>query len=194
MTLVTATIALQAGPEHLIKQRAKDVANQNNERQGATPAQPSSPPAAQPTQPAVVAPPAQPPGPPLSSRAASIRDALANLQKAAGATDEQRAQLEKSLSAAANGKIRPSQALLAKLASDLAKALPGNNMNANGHAWLATQLESMVRGTVTAKDMETASAAVHDFLRDAGAGRVEAAVVRNDLKAVIVELNQATAK
>jgi hypothetical protein len=189
--LLTATIALQAGPEHLIKQRAKDVAGQSNERQGAAPAQPAAPATAQP---APTPQPAQPAGPPLSTQAAAIRDALANVQKGTGAGDDARAQLERSLGAAASSKAKPSQTTLAKLSTDLARTVPGTKLNFTGHAWLASQLESVVKGAVTSRDMDSVTTAVHDFLRDAGAGRVDAMVLRNDLKAVIVELQQASTK
>jgi len=102
--------------------------------------------------------------------------------------------LEKSLGAASTGKVKPSQTALAKLTEDLARTLPGTKPSASGQAWLATELVSMVKGTVTTKDMDRAATGVHDFLRDAGAGRVDAMVVKNDLKGIIVELQQAAAK
>jgi hypothetical protein len=180
-----------AGPEHLIKQRAKDVANQNNQRQG-VPSPP--PPSAPPAQPVTAPAPVRPAGPALSTQAAAIRDALAAVLKAGDPTDDTTQALQQSLSAAASAKARPSETTLAKLARDLAKGLSGTDLSSAAQSQLALQLETLLKSPATAKDTETRTTAIHDLLREVGVGRVDAMVVANDLKVVGLELQQAAAK
>jgi hypothetical protein len=191
VVLLLTTFVVQAGPEHLIKQRAKDVANQNNERQG-VPSTP--PPSTPPAQPAAAPTPARPAGPALSAQATAIRDALGAVIKAGSPTDETTKALQQSMAAAAKGKGKPSEASLAKLARDLAKAVSGTKLSSANQGQLAMQLESLLKTPANAKETETLTTAIHDSLRGVGAGRVDAMVVANDLKVVGLELQQSAAK
>jgi hypothetical protein len=183
--------AAVGGPEHLIKQRAKDVAGQNNERQGAPPTQP----APAPGQPApAVAPPPKPVGPALSAQAAAIRDALAAVAKDGDLTAENSKTLLQSLTTAARGSAKPSTSAMEKLTQDLGKAVAPLELKTPALSRLAFQLDNLLRGSVAAKEMDAASTAIHDQLREAGAGRVEAKVVANDLKAILVEMQRAGLK
>lgn len=186
------TLTATAGSEHLVKQRAKDIRDQQNERQG-VPAQAPTPPTqpaapAQPTQSYAVQPyAAQPNTPALSQQATGIARALGALQKADAATEEQVQELSQSLTAAARGSTRPSASKINKLARDLSDALPGTNLSAAQASRLARQLESALNDSFGAKEMETLATHIHDALRDTGVGKVDAKVVSNDVRSIIAE-------
>ena len=188
LSLLTG-ITAPAGSEHLVKQRAKDVRDQENMRQGVPPASPA-------TIPARPAPPAQPtltpyttrqPAPSVSTQAAAISDNLGIIQKADSATGDQVRELAQSLSTAARGDSKPSANSITKLADDLTSAIAGADMSTSKRARLAGSIERALNDPLNAGEMETLANDVHDMLRDAGAGRVDAKVVSNDLRSIIAD-------
>jgi len=191
LTFLTALAAVTAtaGSEHLVKQRAKDIRDQQNERQG-VPAESSKPPPAQSpvTQPGPSPYTARPAAAPaVSSQAAGLSRNLETIQKAESATAGQVQDLTRSLTAAARGTPPPSTASIDKLARDLSEALPGANLSSTRASRLAQQLESALNDPLGAKEMEALATQIHDTLRAAGVGRVDAKVVSNDVKSIIAE-------
>jgi len=184
-----ATTTVLGGPEHLIKQRAKDVRDQQNERQGAAPATPAP---AMPRQPSPAVPPAarQPAGPALSPHATAIAECIETIQKAETAIDDQVGQLGQRLGATAQGRVKPSQSKIDKLARDIATATAGTELSAAKRARLAQQLERALNDPMNAGEMTAMTGEVEQQLRDAGVGRVPAAIVSNDLKSIIAEVQQ----
>jgi hypothetical protein len=179
----------QAGSEHLVKQKAKDVRDQQNERQGVRAAAPAVVPArpASPTQPTVTPYAPRQAAPAVSAQAATISDTLGVVQQADPITEEQTRALAQSLSTAARGSTKPSANAITKLANDLSNAIAGVDITASQRARLAGKIETALNEPLTAKEMETLATEVHDMLRDAGAGRVEAKVVSNDLRSIIAD-------
>lgn len=188
-----SAMLVQAGSEHLIKQRAKDLRDQNNERQGVTHPPPPDR-QAPPAQPAVVPSPARPAAPALSQQATQISASLGTIQKTSTVTDEQTRQLAESLSTAARGSVKPSTSKVNRLANDLSAAIAGKDLSSSQRSMLATQLEHALNDPLNAKDMETLATAVHDAIRAAGAGRVDAKVVANDLKSIMIAIQQGAPK
>lgn len=185
-------LTANAGSEHLIKQRAKDVRDQQNQRQGVQPASPPPPPtsSAAPARPTPVPAPAQPAAPAVSPQAARIGASLSAIQEADTVGDEQIRQLAQSLIAAARGPVQPSAGKIDRLAEDLSKALAGTKPSAAIRARLPVQLEVAFNKTFSAKEIEVLSSQIHDTLRDAGIGRVDAKVISNDVKSILVEILQ----
>lgn len=195
LTLLAVPLA-NAGSEHLVKQRAKDVRDHQNERQGAAPASPSAPPvrSTHPTQPAPVPYSTQPAAPTMSPQAASIGIHLGTIQKADTVTDEQTRELAQSLSVAARSSVKPSASKISRLAGDLSEAVAGTDLSSTKRSRLAAQLESALNDTFSAKDMEALATSIHDTLRDAGAGKIDATVVSNDIKSIIAEVQKGKAQ
>jgi len=192
LLLVTAISTACAGSEYLIKQRAKDVRDQNNERQGVDSSAPSGG-GAQANPPAPLAYPApRPAGPKLSPQASLIGESLEAVAGVGEVTDDSQRQLVESLSAAARATEKPSEAKLRKLGKDLAIALVDAKINASQRSRLATQLERALNDPLTATEMEALAAEVTNMLRDAGAGKVDSTIVSNDLKSIIAEIQRGT--
>ena len=104
--MLTANV-MAAGTDAIIKQRAREVSNQNNVRQGvAPPTQPSQPPATAPAQ---------------TQTITRLQTDLAAIKAAAPVTVEQKQKITTDLIAAAQS-AKPSSAVAAKLAEDLLAA------------------------------------------------------------------------
>jgi len=197
LALTSLSVATaNAGSEHLVKQKAKEVRDQQNERQGVTPASPNR----TTDQPAAGTPPARTlyttrqAAPALSPQVANLSASLGAIQQVDSATEEHTRQLTKSLSAAAQGPVEPSTGKINKLAGDLSRALEGTELSSARRNQLAQQIDSALKDTLSAKEMEALTSEIHDTLRDAGAGRVDAAVVSNDLKSIIAEIQRGGSK
>ncbi|HWH70613.1 MAG TPA: hypothetical protein VNT26_14590 [Candidatus Sulfotelmatobacter sp.] len=122
-----------AGPEVIIKQRAKELRDQNNVRQGVAPP-------TQPVQPASAATVTPPPSPGLTK----LQTDMAAIKANAPATPEQKRQLAKDLLFLAQGPIKPSQAAADKLAEDLAAALTEAPLPAAHRARFAQELDAVL--------------------------------------------------
>src|SRR6266850_1271657 len=109
-TALLLAMSTFAGPDVIIRERAKELSNQNNVRQGVAP--PTQPPPS--AQPAAAAAPQAP-----SQAVTRFQSDLAVLKAAAPATPDQKQKLASDLIAMAQG-AKPSPAAAAKLAEDLA--------------------------------------------------------------------------
>ena len=192
LIIAIAVGVVHAGPEHLIKQRSKDVRDQSNERQGVVSPSPSGAPAGSPPspQPATAPPAARPSGPALSPQASQLAQSLGSLSAGADVTESQKQQLHESLVQAARGEVRPSEAKIRRLAGDLAAAAEGTSLNSSQRSTLASQLERALNESLEASEMEALASQVLETLRGAGAGKVDATIVANDLKSIIAELRR----
>ena len=130
LALTSLSVATaNAGSEHLVKQKAKEVRDQQNERQGVTPASPNR---ATETPPARTLYTTRQAAPALSPQVANLSASLGAIQKVDSATEEHTRQLTKSLSAAARGPVKPSTGKVNKLAGDLSRALEGTELSTAG--------------------------------------------------------------
>jgi len=158
-------------------QRAKELSNQNNVRQGvAAPAPALS--SAQQTQ-ATAA----------QQNLARLRADLAALQASAVAKPEQKQQLIKDLTASALGGTKPSAAAVSKLAEDLAAALPGKTLAPAEQSRLAQDLTAMLNSTsLGAAQKQAILDDLQATLQVGGSNRKEAVGVGNDLKLAAADL------
>jgi DNA-binding TFAR19-related protein (PDSD5 family) len=90
--------------------------------------------------------------------------------------------------------VKPSPTKIDKLARDIASAAAGTELNAAKRARLAQHLERAVNDLMNAGEMTALAGEVEQNLRDAGVGRVPAAIVSNDLKSIIAEIQQGRSK
>jgi hemolysin activation/secretion protein len=132
----------------------------------------------------------RPAGPALSPQASQLAQSLGNLSAAAAVSEEQREQLVQSLVQAARGEVKPSEGKVKKLAGDLARAVEGTDLNTSRRSTLASQLEHALNESLGATEMEALASQVQETLRGAGAGKVDATIVANDLKSIIAELRR----
>lgn len=134
--VLTATVlagSLFAGPETIVKQRAKELSNQNNVRQGvAAPVRPVTAPRS-----AVAAPPA------ASPALGRLRSSLAAFKAGQPATAAQKEQLARDLVAVAQG-AKPSLATATKLAEELAGAFVEKPLSPSSRARLVMELDALL--------------------------------------------------
>lgn len=182
LAAVLAATCAFAGPEILIKQRAKEARNQNNVRQGV--------PVAPPPQPAAPATPGQP-ARPTGGLSPAAQQNIATFQADLAAM-KTKPPLAAHLTAAALGAAKPSPDAIAKLAADLQTALTGVDLGADSQLRLARELNATVNGTNLSRDqIKAITADAQAILQAAGVKRPEAAAVADDMKAVINTVKKA---
>jgi hypothetical protein len=126
---------LFAGDE-LIKQRAKDLVNQNNVRQGiGAPVQPTPPPAA--ATPGAAA-------PKQSPALAKLKTDLAALKTATAATAQQKQQLSADLIAVTGGAAKPTAATAAKWAEDVSAGFMDQALSPGSLTRFLTEIDAVL--------------------------------------------------
>jgi hypothetical protein len=183
---IFATTLAWAGPDVIIRERAKQLRDQNNARQGVPP--PSQPaPAAPSTKPTPAAPsnitaaPATPPG------LARLQVNLAAIKTNSVVSADQRQRLAQDLSATAQG-TKLSPALANKLAADLAAAFAEKPLSATDRSRIAQNLNAVLNpGNIPSGQMDEIVADVQSVLQKRGVSATTAGAIAADLKAVLAE-------
>src|SRR5262245_26317237 len=145
----TSALALAAGivladQGVIIKQKAKDIRDQNNERQGVTPPSPSPGGAAPATAPAT---PPTPAPPVLTSQQQGLSKMLTYfnaLKSGSSITAEQKEQFATDLLSIAQGATKPSEKSVTKLANDLTTSLTDKNLTGPQRARLAQNVQAVL--------------------------------------------------
>ncbi len=187
LALALTTTGAFAQVEMGFKKRAKELRDQNNARQGVTPAQPASPQpgAAQPNSPAPLT--------PQQQVLARLQTDLTALKSQT--TPEQRAQLARDLMAAALGAGKPSLNSVNKLATDLIPTLAGKDITPQERARLTTDINACFNSANLSPDqVQAMTADVQAILQIAGASRAAAITVANDLKVIAAEVQKGPAR
>jgi hypothetical protein len=131
-TLLAGTVF--AGNEIIVKQRAKELSNQNNVRQGVTP-------------PGATPPAPQTPSAPAPTQSAAIRAFqadLAALKADTPATAEQKQKMAQHVIAAAEGRAKPTAATASKFAGDVASAFAEKPLSAEIRARFVQDLDGVL--------------------------------------------------
>ena len=164
------------GPESIIKQRAKELSNENNVRQGvAPPSQPQPPPQTQATPP-------PPPSPSISSLSAD----LAAFKAGTTPTEQQKQKLANDIVAVAQGN-KPSAAAAAKLADSLAAACCEKPLSAASRARLVQEIDAVLNPTKYPKaNMDGIFGDVQAIFQENGLERKRAVEISDNLKALKV--------
>ena len=184
------TVQLLAGPETIIRERAKELRDQNNVRQGVPP---PAPPAQRPAQPApTTAHPATATAQPAGF--GRLQTTLAAIRPASQVTATQKQLLTQDLLATAQG-TKPSPTLAAKLADHLAVALAEKTIPAADRSRLAQDLQGALNpGSMQTAQLQAIAADAQATLQKNGVSRNNAVAIANDLKELATELQKPAAK
>jgi hypothetical protein len=174
LIVLTAATAFGAGSEAIIKQRAKDLSNQNNVRQGVPP----------PTQQAPPGQAAAPAAPAPSQAMTHFQSDLGTLKADAPATADQKQKLAADLMAMAQG-TKPSQAAANKLAEDLATAFSTKPLSATSRARLSQELDAVMNPSKYPQaKMQAIFDDVQAIFQENGIDRKLAVAISEDVKAL----------
>jgi hypothetical protein len=183
LTGVAALVAVTAFAQSdiIIKQHAKDIRDQNNVRQGATP--PSA--QAQPIRPAAAAPSSPTP---VQQSLAKVRADLAAITPNSQVTPEQKQQLAKDLLATAQGANKPSSATVAALAKELSAAISQKPLSDANRNRLLTDLAAVLNpANIQPTQMQAITADVQAIFQTSGLARGDAVKIADAVKAVAAE-------
>jgi hypothetical protein len=177
---------MMAGPgsDMIIKQRAKDLNNQNNVRQGiAAPAAPAPGTAAARSTAAAA------PATPAQTAAARLQADLGALKTGTAATAEQKQKIARDLTASATGGAKPSSGTVTKLANDLAGSAAA--VPAPERSRLAQDLTAVLNaGNFQGKQIEAIVADVQAIFQANGVARPAAVAIADDAKAIASEIQK----
>jgi hypothetical protein len=192
LLLLSLTIGTMFGQAHIVKQRARELSDQNNARQGITPTAPGTP--ARPAPAAPVAPPQPMVASPEVLRQYdinTIKGDVAGIQPGATIDAGQTEQLTKNLTTAARGAAKPSAKAVAQLSQDLGPALLQARLTEANQAQLAEDVVSLLNcGGMAAADTQAKITSVQATLQRGGVERKLAVAVANDLKRIAGEIQK----
>lgn len=171
-----------------IKQRAKELVNQNNVRQGVPPPASPAPRSAVPATPGNAAAPT--PAVLQAQNISKIKADLAALKPGSPVTPEQKQQFIKDLAIAARS-TKPSLPTVTRFVDTLTAALGENNLGAPEQERLAQNLHSVFNSKpLPATQFDAIIADVQAILQVGGVKRPVAASIAGDLKAVGAEVRR----
>ncbi len=183
LPLILSGTVLFAGPEQIIKQRAKDIRDQNNARQGVPPA--TAPTVARPATPAIAA---MPPQPPLNRLTTDVLSLKTNTP----VTPAQVQSFARNLAAAAQGPRKPSSGTLTKFANDLLPALASHPLSPNTRSRLLQNAMAVVNGNgVTQAQLNDVILDLQSLLKSGGTPESTAKLVADDARAIAREVHPA---
>jgi hypothetical protein len=167
-----------AGPEQIIKQRAKELSDQNNVRQGVAP----------PTQPAAANTAATPT---TSPNIARLQADLAALKSGSDVTAEQKQKLSRDLAAAAETAVKPSAANAKKLADDLSSAFGEKPLPAPSRARLVQELDAVLNPSrYPQAKLDGIFGDIQAIFQENGLARKDAVAIADDVKAIAAEVRK----
>jgi hypothetical protein len=180
--LLTAAALLPAiataGPESIIKQRAKELNNQNNVRQGV-------PPPTQPTQPAAT--PGAPAAPTISPALTRFQSDLAAITANSAVTPETKQKLAQELLAGAQG-TKPSAPTASKLAEDIAAACAEKPLSFDSRARLVRELDAVLNpGKYPQAKLDGIFADIQAIFQANGLNRTKAEAISQGVKSLASE-------
>jgi hypothetical protein len=170
----------------LVKEKAKQLRDQNNQQQGIPPqpGYPAAPSAAPPSG-------AQGISPAQQQLIDKLQADLSAIKPGASVAAEQKERLQNDCSALAKGVSRPTKPVLAKLAADLSAALSGKSVSAKEQAQLARAVNVVVNSAnLSAAQVQTYVNAAQSALKASGIAEQDAENVVADLKAIVAELQK----
>jgi hypothetical protein len=169
-----------AGPDAIIKQRALEIRDQNNVRQGVTP--PSQPAQPAPTPGTSVSP------TPIQQSVSKLRADLTAIKANTPATAGQKQQLAKDLIAAAQGASKPSQSTATDLANSVAAAFAEKPLADKDCSRLLSDLAAVLNpAKIQASQMQAIYADIQAIFQANGMARKDAVKIVDQVKAVAAE-------
>ena len=202
LTLGLFTLAtFGQGSEAIARQRAKNLANQNNNRSvdasspstsaPAMPAKPAPTPA-----PGSLAAPTTPAKPNQHQQnIAKLKVDVARIHTEHKVTDQSKEEFSRDLLSIAQGSTKPSPATLSKLADDLLPALAASSVTTAADDKLVQRLVVVVNsGGLTATRTQEISEETQTALQSAGVSPADASKVASDLQSISADIRPAAAK
>jgi hypothetical protein len=191
LLLSVTALAAPTGAQAIIKERAKELRDQNNVRQGvpppAAPQQPAKP--AQPPAAAATAAPAQ------VSPLAQLEADLTAIKTGTPATTEQKQRLTRDVLACASGGIKPSSSTAARLVENMTAGLAEKDIPAAHRNRLAQDVNGLLNGAaIQPMQMTAIIADVQAIFLDSGVNRKTATAIGDDAKAIATELQKTASK
>jgi len=173
------------GQDVQIKQRAKEIRDQNNVRQGVAPATQASP---------VPAAPSGTAAPNLSPSLVQFQTGLASIKADTQVDTAQRKQLSQELLAAAQG-ARPSVGSVNKLVADLAAAFAEKPLPASSRGRLMVELDAVLNpAKYTQAKPDGIFRDIQAIFQENGLARNKAVAIAEDVKAISAEVQGGGAK
>jgi len=167
-----------AGPETIIKERAKELRDQNNVRQGVAP----------PTQAPVTG--VAPTAPVLTSSLARFQTELGTLNMGTPATADQKQKLMQDMALTPQG-AKPSRAALTKLTDDLTTAFAEKPLSAASRARFVQELDAVLNpGKYPSAKLDGIFADIQAIFQENGLSRSKAVVIADDIKAISAEIQK----
>jgi hypothetical protein len=172
----------QADPAVIIRERAKELSNQNNVRQGvAPPIQPQS------AQPAATPAPA---GPTISPSLLRFSTELTALPVDAPASADQKQKLAQDIMLAAQGP-KPSFASASKLASDVSAAFAEKPLTSASRARFVQELDAVLNpAKYPQAKLDGIIKDVQAIFQDNGLARMKALAIAEDVKTIAAEIQK----
>ena len=181
--MILGTFWAQADPAVIIRERAKQLSNQNNASQGVT--SPAQPP---PAQPAVA--PAVQQGPTLSPSLLRFNTELTAIRVESPATADQKDKLTQDLLQAALGP-KPSLASVAKLAADVAAAFADKPLPAASRTRFVRELDAVLNpAKYPQAKLDGILKDVQNLFQENGLSVMKALGIADDLKMVAQEIQK----
>jgi hypothetical protein len=180
------TASLWAGPDVIIKQRAKELVNQNNVRQGVTPpTQPAAPPASasQSGEPA-----------PQPRALAALQSDLAAVKPGSQPSVAEKQKMTRDLLAMAQTGAKPTSASAAKLVDDVTAALSSISLSSNGRARFVQELDAVLNpGKYPQAKMQAIFDDVQAIFQADGLPRKDAVRIADSVKTLAAEVQNPAA-
>ena len=171
----------------IVKQRAKEQRDLNNQQQGVVPATPAAP---APSTPAAPAPP-QGISAAQQSLLTHVQTDFTAIKPGATVTADQKNHLVDDLALLGKGTVKPSKQALTKLASDLTAAFAEKTLPAKDMTQLVKNINIVANcGFLTAPQAQTFIAEAQTILKNAGVSAPVTQAVGTDLKAIVTEIQR----
>jgi hypothetical protein len=182
-TAVLASLTAFGGPEQIIKQRAKDVRDQNNARQGVPPQQPQPAPAPATVRPATV--------PPSQGAVSELQSSLNSIKAGSKVTEDQLDRVALSLIGDATGPNKLSIGTANKLAKSLANALSEKLLTNALRTKLTQNLHTLLNpGGMNSRQSQGMIDEMQKSLETAGVSKETTAALGKDLLAMSGEIQK----
>jgi len=177
---LVSTVAL-ADPAVIIRERAKELRDQNNVRQGVESPVQAAQPAPTPMAPA---------GPVMSPSLVRFSTTIATIRSDAAVSPEQKQKLTLDLMQAAQG-ARPSQASVAKLAADVSAAFAEKPLPASSRARFVQELDAMFNpGKYPQAKPDRILSDIQAIFQENGLARMKAAAISQDVEKIHNEIQK----
>jgi hypothetical protein len=176
------SVCSYADPAVIIRERAKELSNENNVRQGvAPPTQAAPPPMANPNVPA---------GPTLSPAIMRFGTDLSTVKEDAVVSVDQKQKLAQQLVAAAGG-TKPSLGSSMKLATDVSAAFSEKPLPADRRARFVQELDAVLNpGKYPQARPEKIIEDIQAIFQENGLARMKALAIANDVQKVAAEVRK----